>query len=73
MAATNPSPPVSFTTTAIYDAVEGLKELGIEAYSILEGPGDLVMLRDQLGFIRDRADTIQNAVIGFIQAIEQNL
>lgn len=67
------SNPISFSTTTLYDAVEGLRDMAISAYSVLESPGDLVELRDELGRIRERADAIQNAVVGFITSIENNL
>lgn len=60
-------------TSAIYDAVEELVERAKGIYGILEDSGDFPAMRDELGYVRDRADNIQTAVMKFIDAINENL
>jgi len=58
---------------ALYEAVAALSSRTAEAYTQYESNGCLYTLRDDLAWIRDRANSIQDATIGTITAIETNL
>lgn len=66
-------PQSSATANSIYLALEGLKTKAAESFLDYEDDGDLDSLRDSLGTLRDRADAIQNAVLGTIAAINSHL
>jgi hypothetical protein len=72
MASAQPTSP-KLSTVAIYDAVEELVDRAKGIYSILENDGDYVQMREELAYVRDRADSIQTVVIRFIDAISENL
>lgn len=68
-----PAAPLVPTTSALYDAVEGLRDSATSIYGGLEGNGNLLDLRDELGYLRDRADAVQSAVMGIIDASNTHL
>lgn len=69
-----PAPASSPTTSSLYDAVERLRDqMNATFESTLLGNGDLLQLRDELGEVRDNADRLQSAVMGFISSINEYL
>lgn len=61
------------TASALFVAVEALKDTASQTFLDFEGDGDYLVLRDALAYIRDRADAIQSAVMGSIDAIATHL
>lgn len=61
------------SVTDLYVAVESLKSRAAEAYAVFEDSGDLNFLTSELGYIRDRAGTIQNVTIAWADALREQL
>jgi hypothetical protein len=66
-----PSSPANIGS--LYDSTKYLMTLAEDAHATLENDGDLGVLRDQLGALRDRSDSVQSAVMGFIASINEYL
>ena len=75
MASATPRPDgPAANTGALYDALENLKNEVVDIYdNELQNSGDLLAIRDRLGWVRDRSDNIQTAVIRMIDAIHEHL
>jgi hypothetical protein len=58
------------TSSSLYEAIEALKDRAAATFDEFEANGGFARLIEDLGYLRDRADAIQSAVIGAAQAIE---
>jgi hypothetical protein len=61
------------STMSLDNAVERLQEYAAGMFAELESSGDLTLLIEQLGYLRDRADQVQNVAIAYTQAIRDFL
>lgn len=54
----------------IDNEVERLKEYTVNAYGNFTNEADLDLLINELGYIRDRADQLQNSALGVVSALQ---
>lgn len=67
------SPSITATSSSLYLAIDELRGRLDALATNYENDGDLSLVVSDLGYVRDRADALQNAAIGTAAALEQNL
>jgi predicted xylose isomerase-like sugar epimerase len=58
-------------TANLYEAVEALKDMAVDALTTIENAGDIEPLIEQLCFVRDKADAFREVAIKVSVALSE--